>query len=77
MNTQENRELLNFSFAGDLKAPPELVNSMFCYSDEAMATLKYAMPSVISAMRSFPHRPKDVLHSELTSTRDYMPPLPG
>jgi hypothetical protein len=49
---------------------------MFPYSPSAKDTIQNVIPGIISLMSNFPHQPNVELHSEMTSTRDYLPPLP-
>lgn len=49
---------------------------MFDYSEAAQDSITNVIPSIISVMDHLPHRPHEELHTEITSVRDYSPPLP-
>ena len=75
MNRRDHKKISDFEVTKNAHKPM-FVKNMYKYSDKALDTLHNVLPAIISVIKVFPHRPTEELHSEMTSTRDYMPPLP-
>ena len=75
MNATDKKEIQHMELERTSQLP-KYVSKMYPYSAKALDSIENVIPAIISVMSSFPHRPNEELHSEMTSTRDYMPPLP-
>ena len=72
-----DKEIEQLAMQVDNSKDPVLVKVMLSYSKSALDSIQNVIPAIISVIDHFPHRPYEELHDELSSIRDYVPPIPN